>query len=456
MSELKQDLLLRFVKIINVIMITILFMINWFAYSVIEIRPQYYIRTLFLLLIIFTILYVVLGKVYDCFEISTQRISELIYSQIITIMFCDFIMGIIILLISDQLYNILPMIVMFAEQVLMAVLWAYFAHQWYFRTFPPKVTAIIYQQCNRVGNLINDYGLSKRYNVKFVINAHECIQDLTLLSEIQVVFLDEIREQDRNRILKYCVSKGIDVYVMPFAEDVIMCGATSFPMFHSAMFRVGRYKPSVEYMIVKRVMDILLSAIGIVLTSPIMLGTAIAIKLTDGGPVFYKQTRLTKDAKEFSILKFRSMRVDAEKDGIARLSTGDKDNRVTKVGKIIRKCRIDELPQLFNILQGTLTLCGPRPERPEIAEQYCKENPDFALRLQVKAGLTGYAQVYGKYNTSPHDKLMMDLLYIAHPSIIKDMKLILATIKILFVPESTEGVSEGQITATPRITEIGK
>ena len=222
------------------------------------------------------------------------------------------------------------------------------------------------------------------------------------------------------------------------------------------MFRVGRYKPSVEYLIVKRVMDILLSVIGIVLTSPIMLGTAIAIKFTDGGPIFYKQTRLTKDAKVFSILKFRSMRVDAEKDGIARLSTGDKDNRVTKVGRIIRKCRIDELPQLFNILQGTLTLCGPRPERPEIAEQYCKENPDFALRLQVKAGLTGYAQVYGKYNTSPKDKLMMDLLYIAHPSIIKDIKLILATVKILFIPESTEGVSEGQITATQSISEIGK
>ena len=188
-------------------------------------------------------------------------------------------MFIIILLISNQLYNILPMIVMFIEQVLMAILWAYFVHQWYFRTFPPKTTAIIYQQCNKVGNLIHDYGLSKRYDVKRVINVSECIQDLAALSGIQVVFLDEIQEPARNKILKYCVSKGINVYVMPFTEDVIMCGAASFPMFHSAMFRVGRYKPSVEYLIVKRVMDILLSVIGIVLTSPIMLGTAIAIKL---------------------------------------------------------------------------------------------------------------------------------------------------------------------------------
>ena len=456
MAKFKQDLLLQFVKIMNVVMVTIPFVINWLAYYADGITSKYYIKNLLLIILIFTILFVILGKVYDSFTISTQRISELVYSQIITILFCDFIMFIIILLISNQLYNILPMIVMFIEQVLMAILWAYFVHQWYFRTFPPKTTAIIYQQCNKVGNLIHDYGLSKRYDVKRVINVSECIQDLAALSGIQVVFLDEIQEPARNKILKYCVSKGINVYVMPFTEDVIMCGAASFPMFHSAMFRVGRYKPSVEYLIVKRVMDILLSVIGIVLTSPIMLGTAIAIKFTDGGPIFYKQTRLTKDAKVFSILKFRSMRVDAEKDGIARLSTGDKDNRVTKVGRIIRKCRIDELPQLFNILQGTLTLCGPRPERPEIAEQYCKENPDFALRLQVKAGLTGYAQVYGKYNTSPKDKLMMDLLYIAHPSIIKDIKLILATVKILFIPESTEGVSEGQITATQIISEIGK
>ena len=456
MAKFKQDLLLQFVKIMNVVMVTIPFVINWLAYYADGITSKYYIKNLLLIILIFTILFVILGKVYDSFTISTQRISELVYSQIITILFCDFIMFIIILLISNQLYNILPMIVMFIEQVLMAILWSYFVHQWYFRTFPPKTTAIIYQQCNKVGNLIHDYGLSKRYDVKRVINVSECIQDLAALSGIQVVFLDEIQEPARNKILKYCVSKGINVYVMPFTEDVIMCGAASFPMFHSAMFRVGRYKPSVEYLIVKRVMDILLSVIGIVLTSPIMLGTAIAIKFTDGGPIFYKQTRLTKDAKVFSILKFRSMRVDAEKDGIARLSTGDKDNRVTKVGRIIRKCRIDELPQLFNILQGTLTLCGPRPERPEIAEQYCKENPDFALRLQVKAGLTGYAQVYGKYNTSPKDKLMMDLLYIAHPSIIKDIKLILATVKILFIPESTEGVSEGQITATQSISEIGK
>ena len=141
------------------------------------------------------------------------------------------------------------------------------------------------------------------------------------------------------------------------------------------------------------------------------------------------------------------MRVDAEKDGVARLSTGDQDDRITSVGRFIRKVRIDELPQLFNILKGDLSVVGPRPERPEIAAQYEKDMPEFRLRLQAKAGLTGYAQVYGKYNTRSYDKLKMDLIYISHPSVVEDLRICFATVKILFMPESTEGVSEGQTTA---------
>ena len=156
---------------------------------------------------------------------------------------------------------------------------------------------------------------------------------------------------------------------------------------------------------------------------------------------------MIKDRKEFYVLKFRSMRVDAEKDGVARLSTGDNDDRITPVGKVIRKFRLDELPQLINILEGSMSIVGPRPERPEIAEQYEKELPEFALRLQAKAGLTGYAQVYGKYNTEPYDKLMMDLMYISNPSFTEDLKIMFATIKVLFEPESTDGVDEGKTTA---------
>ena len=201
------------------------------------------------------------------------------------------------------------------------------------------------------------------------------------------------------------------------------------------------------YDALKRLFDFAASLIALPVLLVPMLVIAALVRISSPGPVIYRQERLGLNGKPFEILKFRSMRVDAEKDGVARLSTGDKDDRITKVGHIIRACRLDELPQLLNILKGDLSVVGPRPERPEIAAQYCEEMPEFALRLQAKAGLTGYAQVYGKYNTTPYDKLQMDLMYIAHPSLIEDLKIMLATVKILFMPESTEGISEGQTTA---------
>ena len=162
--------------------------------------------------------------------------------------------------------------------------------------------------------------------------------------------------------------------------------------------------------------------------------------------MLYKQVRLTKNGREFKVLKFRSMIQNAEKDGVARLAS-DHDDRITPIGKIIRMLRLDELPQLFNILKGDMSFVGPRPERPEIAHQYESEMPEFALRLQVKAGLTGYAQVYGKYNTPPYDKVQMDLMYIANQSLLEDLRLMLMTFKILFIPSSTEGVDANQTTA---------
>lgn len=225
-----------------------------------------------------------------------------------------------------------------------------------------------------------------------------------------------------------------------------MGGAEQMHMLHLPIMALGRYNPTPEYAIAKRAFDIILSALGILVLSPALLIITIAVK-SDGGPALYKQTRLTKDGKEFQVLKFRSMRVDAEKDGVARLSTGDIDPRITKVGRVIRKIRADEFPQLFNILKGDMSIVGPRPERPEIAAQYEEDLPEFKLRLQMKAGLTGYAQIYGKYNTTPYDKLLLDLMYINHPTIWQDLKICFATVKVLFLPESTEGVQEGATTA---------
>ena len=177
--------------------------------------------------------------------------------------------------------------------------------------------------------------------------------------------------------------------------------------------------------------------------APVMLLVALAIKLEDGGPVFYKQMRMTLDGREFGILKFRSMIVDAEKYSGAVLAAED-DPRITKVGKFIRATRLDEIPQLLNILKGDMSIVGPRPERKSFVEEYCEKIPEFRYRMKVKGGLTGYAQIYGKYNTSPYDKLRLDLMYIENYSLMLDIKLILMTVRIMLKKESTEGIDVAQ------------
>ena len=450
MSKLQHDVMLRIARLLDVLLMTAPFAVCWFAY---------YIRWVYIphtwvcsaaILFLYIVLYVLIGKVYDAFQITIQRISELAYSQILTAMVTDGILYIVICLLSVRMCNVLPGIAAIAGQFIMAVLWSLLAHRWYYAVFPPEATAVVYDKRQGLEKLINEYDLDLRYDVRLIQNIQECLTNIHMLDQVKTVFISGIHSHDRNVILKYCVEHNIDAFVIPRVGDVILSGAHPVHMFHLPMLHVGRYMATPEYLLFKRLFDILLSLLALAVLSPVFLITAVAIKVTDHGPVFYKQIRLTQNGKEFEILKFRSMRMDAEKDGVARLSTGEKDERITPVGRIIRKFRIDELPQMINILKGDLSICGPRPERPEIAAQYCEEMPEFALRLQAKAGLTGYAQVYGKYNTTPYDKLQMDLMYIAHPSIIEDLKIMLATIKVLFLPESTEGIAEGETTAIAR------
>ena len=447
MTRFKHDLILRIIKIMDAVLMTVPFALCWYLYYAKHIASPFYANGDYLVVALFFALFIIFGRVYDAFLMSMQRISEIVYAQFLAAAVSDFIMYIVIWLLSKHLPNILPGVAALIGQVILAAVWAYNAHHAYFKIFPPQATAVIYDTRQGMEKLIGKYGLDTKYKVVLTATADECIANLAMLDGVSTVFMSGIHSHDRNVILKYCVENNIGIFVIPRIGDTIMSGAYPMHMFHLPMLKVGRYHPQPEYLFIKRLLDIVISAVALVVLSPIFLVTAIAIKVTDHGPVFYKQIRLTKDGKEFGILKFRSMRVDAEKDGVARLSSGEHDDRITPVGRVIRACRIDELPQLLNILKGELSIVGPRPERPEIAAQYCEEMPEFSLRLQAKAGLTGYAQIYGKYNTTPYDKLVMDLMYIAHPSIVEDLKIMFATVKILFMPESTEGVSEGQTTA---------
>ena len=446
MSIFIREFILRLLKLFNVFLITMPFAWGWFNYYAQHIALPFYDRGNWVVVALYAVLYMIFGRVYGGFWISLNRISESVYSQALAVMMTSGIMYVVTFLLERQLPNIWPVIAAFAAQLVLSGLWSMAAHVAYYMLFPATKTIIVYDERQGMEKLIQDYGFEKKFTVIKTLTVEQCIGNIDLLHNAQTVFVSGVHSHERNVILKYCVEHGIMMYLVPRIGDVLMSGAQQMHMFHLPMLRVGRYNPSPWQTIAKRTFDVVSAGALFLVISPLMLITAIAIK-TDGGPVFYKQRRLTQDGKEFDVLKFRSMRVDAEKDGVARLSTGDKDDRITKVGHFIRKVRIDELPQLLNIIGGSMSVVGPRPERPEIASQYVKEMPEFSLRLQAKAGLTGYAQVYGKYNTTPYDKLQMDLMYISNPSFWEDLRIIFATIKILFVPESTEGVAEGQKTA---------
>ncbi len=447
MEKILHKAILRLITFLNIAFLTVPFAIVWFYYYADRIVTPYYERGNLLVIALFVLLYVAFGHTYDAFLISYHRIFEMVYSQVLAVMITDVAMYIVISLLSMKFVNPFYMLVVLLAQILVSGLWSYTTQTWYFATVRPKRTAVVYDARRGIEDLIHEYRLNKKFDVVATATASDCIGGrLKMLEGMEAVFVCGVHSHDRNIILKYCVENDIRLFVIPRVGDVIMSGAKKMHMLHLPMLMAERYNPPAEYLFLKRMFDIIASGVALILASPVMLVTAAAIKLCDRGPVFYRQCRLTKDGKQFHVLKFRSMRVDAEKDG-ARLSTGDKDDRVTPVGRFIRKVRIDELPQLLNILEGSMSIVGPRPERPEIAEQYLEELPEFNLRLQAKAGLTGYAQVYGKYNTTPYDKLQMDLMYIANPSLMEDFRIIFATIKILFLPESTEGIAEGQTTA---------
>jgi len=220
-------------------------------------------------------------------------------------------------------------------------------------------------------------------------------------------------------------------------------GAKNISLFDTPLLLVKGTGLTPAQRVGKRFMDIVLCSVAMVVAAPIMAVVAVAIKLEDGGPVFFKQKRMTRGGREFDILKFRSMIVDAEKYAGAVLAT-ENDPRITKVGKFIRATRLDEIPQILNILKGDMSIVGPRPERKVIADEYCKDIPEFPYRLKVRGGLTGYAQIYGKYNTSAYDKLRLDLMYIENYSLLLDIKLIILTLRIIFSKESTEGIDVAQ------------
>lgn len=384
---------------------------------------HYSLKKSTIILGVVTVLYILLGNLYEIFKVE-DSLQNLLIGNTLTLLITD---GILFILLSVYTLRIQGNLILS------------FLLSWTILSF----NAFIFSKTTQTEQSLLIYGKDtdtlKKTNKAVPVEAYHGLDGYSM------IFLYDVPEPQRSQIIKICMLENKTVSIIPDIEDAILSGMKKDTVDHLPVLKTKSL--SGVYLFFKRCMDILLSALGLVLFSPIMLLTAIAIKIEDGGPVFYRQVRVTKDNRLFSILKFRSMRTDAEKDGIARLSSGENDPRITRTGKFIRRTRIDELPQFLNVLKGEMSICGPRPERPEIYEIYEKHIPEFALRKKVKAGLTGTAQIYGQYNTDPKNKLILDLFYIANAGFWEDIRLILLTLKIIFVKESTEGIDSNAKTA---------
>ena len=414
----------------------------WIRHYNLEIPKQFVFWGHVLIAAIYLVILLFASVMYGGLKIGSFRMIELALSQGFATLITNVIFYAIIFLLSYRFPTVIPLAVGMLAQCVVISLWIIASTMGYRALFPPIDVLLVYGG-NSSDIIIEKFKTRRhQFSVKKSMSINEDME--AIFSEVpkhEAVMLWDIPNEKRATVFKCCYENDVDIYVSPKIMDIVLKGSQNLHLFDTPLLYTKSDPVETEQRIIKRVFDIILALVMIVITSPVMLVTAICVKACDGGSVFYKQVRCTKQNRQFKIIKFRSMIEHAEKDGTARLATKD-DHRITPVGKVIRKLRIDELPQLFNVIKGDMSFVGPRPERPEIIEKYLEMMPEFSYRTKVTAGITGYAQVYGKYNTRPYDKLKLDLYYIENFSIWLDLLLIILTVKTMFLIGSTEGVSD--------------
>lgn len=425
---------------------TILFALVWYFRYNDFVFDHYKISGLIMSVIIYYIVYNFICSVYKAFRFASTSVWELVFSQFVSFGLADLVLYVECCLIHNQYADIVPGVITVVWQLLGSILIVNVTKRYLIRHLKPRKTILIVgKEAKRGSRKRFEQELRKFYPHMFDIIS---VEDENISQEemrkkvtsCESVIMYGMTPDNRRRCIMHCVELDRDFLFTPRVEDIVLQGCSYRHLLDTPLMRYDINYRNFGQQFVKRLCDVVFSLLLIIISSPFMLLVAIAIKLEDGGPVLFRQKRCTKDEKVFEIIKFRSMVVDAEKRGVVPFAKNDP--RVTKVGSFIRKTRLDELPQLFNILSGDMSFVGPRPERIEHVQMYMKEVPEFKYRMKVKGGLTGYAQVYGKYNTTAYDKLRLDLLYIENQSLIMDFKLLLLTVRTLFSAESTEGFDE--------------
>lgn len=425
------------VKIMIVAAITVGFIHTWISNYVESLFSN---RGNYVVILAYVLIFITLSKLYGAFNIGVYRIHEIIYSFSLAIVFTNIVMYMVLSLIARRMVAVPPLIIGTIYQILVVAICSLCANTIYFKLHPARRVVAVFGDDITGFQLIKKMGyLPERFRIECGINAeHTDMEHIKRqIDKYEAVVICGIDKNMQKKIISYCYTQEKRTYLLPDITDIIINNSYSTQISDSPVIVSRNRGLTLDQLAIKRIFDIFVSAVGLIVASPFMLICAIAIKLDDGGPIFFKQNRITQNGKIFNILKFRSMIVDADKDGGKKAENND--NRITRVGKVIRACRVDELPQLINVLRGDMSIVGPRPERIENVYEYSQKFPEFELRHRVKAGLTGFAQLYGKYNTTPEDKLYMDLMYIETYSLLTDLKLMILTIKVLFMKESTEG-----------------
>lgn len=405
-------------------------------------------RTTAITMLTFAVLGVALMSVYGGYKIGVYKSKPIIHSMTLATFFTDIITHLQLCIMNTnpannptfRYENVHLLLLVMLLQFVVIVFFAYFGNFVYFTINSPEKCCVVTSSKYALNSIVPKIlKYKKQYQITdMVLYTDERLFDI--INRCDTVFLYDVPMTTRTMLEEYCYAKNKNIYFnFEMCDVVSLRGRTSIlddkPLVES---HVGGL--TAEQAIVKRAMDLFISAIGLLVSSPVMLVCAIAIKAEDGGKVFFKQKRATKGGRVFEVYKFRTMR---EAGSVNRSVTED-DDRITRVGRILRKFRIDELPQIINIFKGEMSVVGPRPEMLENVDEYTQALPEFSYRLRVKAGLTGYAQIMGKYNTSPKDKLVMDLMYIEHYSIWNDIKLILQTLTVfLKASDSTEAFKHG-------------
>ncbi|MBR0112656.1 MAG: sugar transferase [Clostridia bacterium] len=434
-----REILRRAESFFEILILTLEFYLIWRHYYSTRHFPHYGSMGKYVLMMVYAVLLIFVFYLCDSLKFGQLKFSDVFVSQVISILMVNFITYFQLCLISNRLISIPPMLFLTLLDVVCCFGLSFLYSSLYHKLFSPRNMVMIYGNENAVSLKFKMDRRQDKYAVNTLLSIEEDGEYIkSVIDKHDAVIINDVPAEKRNDILKYCFGKNIRTYVVPKISDILTKGAHDITLFDTPLMLIKRGGLNPTQRLVKRIFDVILSLIAIIVSSPVMLLIAIAIKAEDGGPVFYKQERVTIDERKFNIIKFRSMIVNAEAQGLSIPAKGH-DPRITKVGSVIRPLRLDELPQIFNILVGNMSIVGPRPERTEHVEKYTAEIPEFTYRHKVKGGLTGYAQIFGKYNTTAYDKLRLDLMYIENYSLLLDIKLIVMTARILFKKESTEG-----------------